>query len=54
MNNNIYTPATDVHHVERHSGDVEKFYTNNLQALCHSCHSKKTVVEMNTRGGKNV
>ena len=37
-------PATDVDHIEPHRGDTEKFYDeNNLQTLCKSCHSLKTV-----------
>lgn len=41
------TPATDVDHVEDHKGDWAKFVDrNNLQSLCHSCHSRKTMAEM--------
>ena len=43
----IRTPATDVDHVEDHKGDWEKFCDrNNLQSLCHSCHSRKTAAEL--------
>jgi 5-methylcytosine-specific restriction protein A len=51
----VYRAATDVHHVIRHEGDIEKFMTGPLQSLCHGCHSRKTVTEMqmsrNRRGG---
>lgn len=41
--------ATDVDHVEPHRGDVTKFTKGLLQSLCHSCHSSKTMAEMNAR-----
>ena len=50
---NIYTPATDVDHIERHMGDKEKFFRGPFQSLCHACHSRKTNEEMG-RGAKNV
>ena len=38
--------ATDVDHVEPHDGDWSKFIDpTNLQSLCHSCHSAKTIAE---------
>ena len=41
------TIATDVDHVQPHKGDTKLFYnSNNLQALCHRCHSYKTNKEM--------
>jgi 5-methylcytosine-specific restriction protein A len=43
---NIYTPATDVDHVERHHGDPIKFFFGKRQSLCHSCHSRKTAGEV--------
>ena len=40
------TPATDVDHIRPHKGDPELFWDwDNLQALCHECHSKKTARE---------
>lgn len=40
------TPATVVHHVIAHQGNVELFYdADNLQSLCASCHSSITVKE---------
>ena len=39
--------ATDVDHIRPHRGDWETFTDpRNLQSLCHSCHSRKTVEEM--------
>ena len=43
---NIYTPATDVDHIEPHRGDPIKFYTGKLQSLCTPCHSRKTAGEV--------
>ena len=38
--------ATDVDHVVPHDGDWSKFVDEtNLQSLCHSCHSAKTIAE---------
>ena len=40
------TPATDVDHVIPHRGDWGRFSDpENLQSLCHSCHSRKTAAE---------
>lgn len=47
----LRVPATDVDHIEPHRGDVTKFMTGLLQSLCHSCHSRKTMQEMNERNG---
>lgn len=52
LSQGIYTPATDVHHVIPHRGDVNIFWSSPLESLCHSCHSKETARE--GRGGKNV
>ena len=39
--------ATDVDHITPHRGDWALFVNpNNLQSLCHSCHSRKTAAEM--------
>ena len=43
---NIFTPAVDVHHLERHEGDIEKFLTGPFESECHACHSKKTHEEI--------
>lgn len=38
--------AEVVDHIKAHKGDAELFWdNNNWQALCSSCHSKKTVRE---------
>lgn len=45
--------ATDVDHITPHKGDLKLFWDrNNWQALCHSCHSRKTAREVfhNHRG----
>ena len=60
---NIYEPATDVHHVQRHGGEPSIFRSSPLMALCHRCHSRITANEVGIihqsvptmpRGGKNV
>ena len=43
--------ATDVDHIQPHRGDVELFTKGALQSLCHSCHSRKTMREMNQKNG---
>lgn len=42
----IYTEADDVHHVERHRGDLYTFQTSPLESLCKSCHSRRTKEEL--------
>lgn len=45
-----YVQATDVDHVKPHKGDERLFYdANNLQSLCHVCHSRKTAEELRAR-----
>lgn len=41
-----YTPATDVHHVERHRGDRRLFDASALISLCHQCHSRITISQV--------
>ncbi len=42
----IITQATDVDHIIPHKGDRSLFWDqSNWQALCHSCHSRKTASE---------
>ena len=42
----IRTPATDVDHIQDHKGDWARFTDpDNLQSLCHRCHSRKTAAE---------
>ena len=39
----VTTEATDVDHIIDHKGEAKLFWLpENHQALCHSCHSKKT------------
>lgn len=39
--------ATDVDHIVDHKGDWAVFTDpNNLESLCHSCHSRKTAREL--------
>ena len=39
--------ATEVDHIVDHKGDMVLFADpNNLQSLCHNCHSRKTMQEM--------
>ncbi len=46
MKEGRYTRATDVDHIIPHRGDMVLFWDrSNWQALCHSCHSKKTARE---------
>lgn len=36
-------PGVDVDHIVPHRGDLARFWNReNLQALCHACHSRKT------------
>lgn len=50
--------ATVVDHIIPHRGDLSLFYdVNNVQPLCQSCHSRKTMQENNyfhkKNGGQN-
>lgn len=43
----VRTWATDVDHIRDHKGDWALFTDrSNLQSLCHSCHSRKTMGEL--------
>jgi hypothetical protein len=35
----LVVPATVADHIERHNGDLNKFWLGKLQSLCASCHS---------------
>lgn len=44
--------ATQVDHIRPHKGAADLLWDwNNLQALCESCHSKKTRAEQLSQGG---
>ena len=42
--------ATEVDHIYPHGGDPIRFYAGPFQSLCKQCHSRKTMIEMNTSG----
>ena len=43
------TRASDVDHIIDHKGDVRLFFdADNLQSLCHPCHSRKTAASVNS------
>ena len=45
--------ATDVDHIVDHKGDPELFFDpGNLQSLCHSCHSRKTMQDLQKNSRK--
>ncbi|WP_110647554.1 HNH endonuclease [Salinicola peritrichatus] len=47
----IVTPATDVDHIDNAEGDyTDDNSRENLQPLCHECHSRKTMAETQGRG----
>ena len=46
-------PANEVDHIRPRDplADDDPYDTNNLQCLCHQCHSAKTMQECRRRGG---
>jgi 5-methylcytosine-specific restriction protein A len=41
-------PATEVDHIRPHNGDIRLFWNiKNWQSMCRSCHSRKTMTELN-------
>ena len=54
LKEDIYTPSTDVDHLEPHLGDPVKFFTGKLQSLCKPHHSSKTLKEIKSRGDRKV
>lgn len=51
LSRDIVEPADTVDHIKPHKGDANLFWDrDNLQSLCHSCHSKhKTNIELGKR-----
>ena len=51
LSRDMVEPADTVDHIKPHRGDAELFWDrDNLQSLCHSCHSKhKTNIELGKR-----
>ena len=46
MQRGVYVKATVVDHIRPHRGDYQLFWDrNNWQALCKTCHDKKTGTE---------
>ena len=44
--NDCVSAATEVDHIKPHDGDKKLMWdVDNLQGLCHQCHSRKTVKE---------
>jgi 5-methylcytosine-specific restriction endonuclease McrA len=54
LKEDIYEPATDVDHIVAVSGPNDPLFwaSENHQALCHSCHSRKTAKEDGSFIGK--
>ncbi|GAP11756.1 HNH endonuclease [Bellilinea caldifistulae] len=50
----FYIPATEVHHLVPHRGNIEIFLNSPLESLCKSCHSRKTLEEIKGRGAEKV
>lgn len=44
------TPATEMDHIISVKDGGEFWDLNNWQSLCHACHSRKTMRELNRRG----
>jgi 5-methylcytosine-specific restriction protein A len=42
----VYVAASDVHHVDRHLGDKERFYYGPFESLCQKCHAAVTAYEI--------
>ncbi|MGB9780631.1 HNH endonuclease signature motif containing protein [Caldanaerobacter sp.] len=43
LENGIYTPATEVHHIKKVKDNPElRLDINNLRALCKACHNRRT------------
>lgn len=53
LENDRIEPALIVDHIQPHRGDMRLFWdVNNWQALCKSCHDKKTIEETKERRRK--
>lgn len=42
---NLVVEATRVDHITPHKGDMEAFWAGPFQALCESCHNRKSAKE---------
>ena len=47
------TPATEVDHITPIAEGGDRLDEGNCQALCHSCHSRKTMKELNRKRYEN-
>ncbi|RWP19248.1 MAG: HNH endonuclease [Mesorhizobium sp.] len=41
----IVEPATEVHHVHQHKGDLELFWSGPFVSTCKPCHSSRGQIE---------
>ncbi len=46
MNEGKHVIASEVHHIERHQGDPDKFFNGPFESLCKPCHSAETAKEV--------
>lgn len=54
LRNDRITGAEEIDHIQPHKGNSDLFFDyKNLQSLCKSCHSSKTMRERNKKRGDN-
>lgn len=51
MKHGVIKPATDVHHID---GDVSTMNRDNLEPLCHECHSRHTAKHQGFGRGRGM